>query len=445
MSLAKLFIGVSLCGTLTSYVEQQSSPCWSTNSPVCDNRECFDVGFAWAGQPLQFGLVTQGQYQVVAWYDEQRHLRLAERTLGHPFERKVTLPTTVSWDSHNGIAITIDPAGYIHVAANMHASPLIYFTSRKPRSIASVTRASIGQFPMLESVTYPQFLTGGNGKIFLLLRTGKSGAGGYAIFEQSGFGLWKLVNGTEFIDFGAVSSPYISGPYQDRKGTYHIAWTIRDTRDASTNHDLFYARSSDLWHWTDSQGKPISLPIGKGKGEQIAVIPTHSGLLNGNIKMGFDAFDEPFLVYTKNAASGKMDINVTRLSNGGWLTSKALTTNVTWNFHGGGSIENKVNIYTPEYDGETSYLKLALEGQGLKCALDDQGIAKSCKPLAGDLPSPLLRPTLSRPGMQVRVSRSQDFLLRWETLPANRDVAVSNPPPPSKLQLFNLETWRPCN
>ncbi len=68
-------------------------------------RERLDVGRAWAGHPLDFALVTKGSHQFVAWYDTARRLTVSHRQLPATTWTRTNLPTTVGWDSHNGIAL----------------------------------------------------------------------------------------------------------------------------------------------------------------------------------------------------------------------------------------------------------------------------------------------------------------------------------------------------
>ena len=62
--------------------------------------ETVEVGKAWSGHPVRFDLVTVGDRQFVAYYDENRALTVAERTLGSPSFRATKLPSTLGWDSH---------------------------------------------------------------------------------------------------------------------------------------------------------------------------------------------------------------------------------------------------------------------------------------------------------------------------------------------------------
>ena len=94
--------------------------------------EELDIAEVWSGHPVGFSLLTHGDHQLVAFYDADRALTVGERTLGNSTWQLVQLPTTVGWDSHNDIVMAVDDDGFVHVAGNMHSSPLIYFRTREP-------------------------------------------------------------------------------------------------------------------------------------------------------------------------------------------------------------------------------------------------------------------------------------------------------------------------
>jgi hypothetical protein len=427
-----------------------SHQCWSAETPVCDGQSCFDVGEAWAGHPLTFAIATQGTYQVVGYYDEKRRLVLTERTIGQPFRRSIVIPMNINWDSHNGIAMAIDSRGYVHVAANMHASPMNYFLSQKPNNVMSIVRSNMTDGHYTASVTYPQFFNDASDKLHLLFRFGKSGSGAYVMLSHATKGQWSVGGNRPLIDFGASASPYISGPYRDRNGVYHLGWIVRDTPNASTNHDIFYAKSVDLINWTDSRGHPLTLPIRAGQGELVAPVPKGRGLLNGNVKMGFDRANRPTFLFSMADETGNLDIYSSRLENGAWIVRKALDLHLQWSFQGGGSIENALNIYSPELAGDgVMRASIVVEGKEMSCEVRQEDAALvHCGHPARGVPSVLMQPVSKLPGMRVRTTLAsyggRRYLLRWETLAAARDRAVASVPPPSKLQLFDLNSWSKC-
>ena len=68
-------------------------------------------------------------------------------------------------------------------------------------------------------------------------------------------------------------------------------------------------------------------------------------------------------------------------------------------------------------------------------------------PAPGLLPESLSQPLSKYPGMAVRTrisnSAGRTWVLRWESLPANRDVARGEVPPPCELHLYEVKDSTP--
>jgi hypothetical protein len=109
------------------------------------------LGVVWAGHPVRFDLLTHGDRQFVAYYDDERKMTVAMRdldedtwTIAHPqgvwLEKRGRLSSEIAWDSHNSLIMAIDDDGYIHLSGNMHVDPLIYFRTTKPLDVTSFER-----------------------------------------------------------------------------------------------------------------------------------------------------------------------------------------------------------------------------------------------------------------------------------------------------------------
>lgn len=109
----------------------------------------------WAGYPVRFAIRTTEHMQFVAYYNAERQMVVASRWCSADQWLKKTLPSTLGWDSHNGIAMVVDRDGHLHVAGNVHASPLTYFRTTRPWDVSSLERATmVGDRE--DQVTYPQ-------------------------------------------------------------------------------------------------------------------------------------------------------------------------------------------------------------------------------------------------------------------------------------------------
>src|SRR6056297_41142 len=85
--------------------------------------------------PVGFCLLTHGQQQYVAYYNDQHEMVVACRKLEDRKWQQTVLPSKIGWDSHNYVTMAVDAAGYLHLSGNMHCVPLVYFRTEKPGDI----------------------------------------------------------------------------------------------------------------------------------------------------------------------------------------------------------------------------------------------------------------------------------------------------------------------
>ena len=103
-------------------------------------RRIVDVAPVWSGHPVRFALLTHGKRQFVAFFDADRHLTVAARTLDSTQWEFQRLPSQLGWDSHNYVTLAADGDGHLHLSGNMHCVPLIYFRSQQPGDVRSFER-----------------------------------------------------------------------------------------------------------------------------------------------------------------------------------------------------------------------------------------------------------------------------------------------------------------
>jgi hypothetical protein len=245
----------------------------------------------------QDGIVTFNGWQYSAYWDQNGYVNVARRSLPSGGWQTIRLTdyVTTSTDSHNTISIGISPLdGSIHLAFDTHSSVLRYRRSVKglatSPSTASWAAASFaGVVSTLDGgamnqVTYPQFITAPDKTLQLALRTGLSGAGDEDLYEYSG-GAWtrvgQFINGTTNGD-----NAYLFGLEYDSTSLLHATWTVRETPDASTNHDLYYAYSKDKGRtWRDNAGAVVATTgssplIADSAGLRVWSIAQNRGLMN---------------------------------------------------------------------------------------------------------------------------------------------------------------------
>lgn len=417
-------------------------------------EECIDVAPVWSGHPVGFSLLSTPKRQFVAFYDAERKLTVASRWLAQKTWRFVTLPETVGWDSHNYIAMAVDDNGDIHLCANMHAVPLIYFRTRVPWDVRTFRRipAMVGREET--RCTYPQFFRGPGNEFIFTYRSGGAGNGDqfYNVYDHK-TKTWKRLLDTPLTSGEGKMNAYFTSlrPYPD--GYYHLAWVWRDPGCCSLNHDISYARSKDLIHWETSAGKPLELPITLGKADIVDPIPVKGGLLNGGVRVGLDTQQRVVVSYHKFDERGNNQVYNARLEDGRWKVYQTSDWDYRWYFSGGGSIitEIRVGTLTVEPDGRVSLAYQHPKYGNGKWILDE----KTLKPIeqiggspasapASDPPEPNAPPKLEAKASADAGSTDEPgvrYVLRWETLGPNRDRPREGTlPGPSMLRLCRQET-----
>lgn len=413
--------------------------------------EAVEVGKAWSGHPVGFDLVTVGDRQFVAYYDESRALTVAERTLGASSFRAMKLPSTLGWDSHNAVVLAIDDAGLIHVAGNMHSSPLVYFRSTRPRAVDSLVRQSAMVGRDEQSCTYPTFFRALDGSLTFMYRSGSSGNGDH-IFNRwdAATGRWQRLLDTPLTDGQGQRNAYPVGPVQGPDGRLHLVWVWRDTPDASTNHDLSYAVSRDLRSWQSAAGRALTLPITLARSDIVDPVPVRAGMINNNTKVGFDSKGRTIVSYHKYDAAGRTQLYNARFEGGRWVAYQTSQWDYRWAFGGNGTLVFEIQVEPVEVSADGTLIQRfyhAKYGGVGAFRLDEatlRAVASVQPPRA--YPASLDKVTSTVPGMEVRV-RSEavaspktglQYMLRWETLPSNRDTARATVPPATRLVLYGI-------
>lgn len=417
--------------------------------------EVVDVGPVWAGHPVQFALLTRGSRQYVAYYDEQRRMTVASRELTSKEWIRQVLPSEVKWDSHNYIAMAIDDDGQLHVSGNMHGVPLVYFRTTRAGDVTSLERFERMVGTEEAKVTYPRFFRGPGGKFIFTYRDGHSGDGNqiYNVYDTVNRA-WSRLLDRPLTDGEGMRNAYLMGPSLGPDGYYHLVWVWRETPDCATNHTLSYARSKDLVHWERADGTPLPLPMTLENADVVDPVPQHGGIINGNTVIGFDSHKRVVISYHKFDAAGNTQVYNARFENGHWNIQQASDWDFRWDFGGGGSISFEVGISAVR-PIEGSLLRQtwrnAKDGSGT-WTLDEstlKPVQDSATPAApkgtGD---DLGRVESMFPGMTVRkagdTGKSGEagvrYVLRWETLGANRDKPRQGPlPAPSMLRVYKLK------
>ena len=420
------------------------------------------VASVWSGHPVGFDLLTHGDYQFVAFYDDQRRTTVASRKLGEDswtffrpegrwLERRKRPSTQVEWDSHNSLTMTIDGRNQIHLCGNMHADPLIYFRTARPLDITSFERVDRMVGSQEERCTYPRFMRSPSGDLVFRYRDGSSGNGVdyYNVYDPD-TQAWRRLIDAPLLDGQGLMNAYARMPEIGPDGMYHMVWMWRDTPDCATNHDISYARSRNLVDWENAQGEPLELPITIESPVVVDPVPAGGGIINMCQSLGFDAQNRPVVSYHKHDENGKTQAYSARLEDGQWRIYQMSDWDYRWEFSGGGSVGAEIRlggVQVADDGGLSQHYWHAKKGSGI-WRLDEETLKPigSYPPPPPTLPEELMTLTSDFPGMRVRTMGSRGkgsepgvrYILRWETLGPNRDRPREQAPPPSELRLYTV-------
>lgn len=413
--------------------------------------ETLAIAKVWSGHPVGFYLLTHNDKQFAAFYDENRALTVAERSLGSSSWRLQRLQTSVGWDSHNDIVMAVDDDGFIHLAGNMHSSPLVYFRTTSPADVTTFQRVNSMVGMNETSCTYPQFFAAPNGELVFMYRDGTSGNGNHIFNAYStATKSWRRLLGSALTDGQGQRNAYPVGPVQGPDRLWHLVWVWRDTPDASTNHDLSYARTADLLSWQTAAGKSVGLPMRLSGELTVDAVPVNGGMINNNTKVGFDAQMRPVVAYHKYDTGGKTQLYNARFEDGAWVSHKTSDWGYRWEFGGGGTlvfeIEVEPVVLQPDGTLTQNWYHARYGGRGAFRLNPTTLAAEATIPQPVPYAADLARVESRTEGMEVRwrkdaAATTQDgvvYMLRWETLPSNRDMPREPIPGPTELRLYGF-------
>ncbi|MBN2970729.1 BNR repeat-containing protein [Roseomonas aeriglobus] len=409
-------------------------PAATAQAPAARTIEAIDR--VWSSHAVGFAIAADTQRTVVAYYDANRQLSVAVRARsgGWTYHR---LDSWTGWDSHNYVAAAIDADGQIHVVANLHNDPLVYFRTTRAGDPRTLTRIATLVDPARERrMTYPVFLRSHDGTLILKYRDGGSGNGNeiYVAYDLA-TRRWRPLLATPLADGEGRRNAYFVGPVTGPDGRFHLAWVWRDTPDAATNHDLSYAVSDDLMHWQRSDGRPLDLPLRLDSSEIVDPVPVRAGMINNNSVIGFDRAGRPIITYHKFVADGSTQIFLARREARGWRIAQASRwRGFRWDFGGGGSLASRLIVFgaRPGASGQL-VTRVIRDGRAIDLVVDDATLAPIAERPARTL-ADTLRPDLSPPsGMVLNTAACGGSAIAWASRPPNRDQAPRTLTEPTTL------------
>ena len=451
MRLLQLIAAIFVCSATSAF--SASSPAAAPAGVLLDK--------VWSGHPVSFAFLTERGHQFVAYYDAERRITVAGRRLdqagwtrfqpaGVPVPGRGRDSNVTNWDSHNYLTLALDRDGFRHLSGNMHNDPLVYYRSSRALDVSSLERIDRMTGRRENNATYPVFFKNAAGDLLFRYRDGGSGNGSdiynrYDPVSRS----WANLLSTPLLDGEGERNAYAINPVLGPDGRFHLIWMWRETPDCSTNHTLSYARSRDLLRWEKSDGTLIPLPITLAKGEVVDSAPVKGGLINMTFNLGFDHDRRPVVVYHRYDEAGRSQAYAARPTAEAaiWKSTQISDWDFRWDFSGGGSIAAEVTLgaatLQPDRSLFVDFSTTHAPGSG-RWRLDPVSLRPLAllPPPAGPLPAALTAPSSGLPGIAVQtaVSRAEGrrWVLRWETLPRNRDRPREKSPPPAELRLYEL-------
>lgn len=399
----------------------------------------------WSGHPVDFALQQSGDSLYLAYYDANRRMTIGLVNLKTRAKESEILNSTVGWDSHNSIALSLDTEKLLHVSGNMHVNPLVYFRGQIPGDIHSFKTAT----PMIgsqeASVTYPLFFSGLENEFYFTYRDGGSGNGNQV------FNVWnpntktwsRLLN--KLFDGQGQRSAYPGNPQKGPDGYFHMYWMWRETPDAGTTHDVGYIRSKDFLNWENALGKSLVLPITNAtSGVLIEPIAEKSGLINRG-GLGFDSQNRPIVSYHRFDANGKTQIFNSRMENGKWAIRQTSDWDYRWDIGGNGTLNMDVTFGPVELQTSGRLIQKFYHVKNGSGYWELDPLTLKAISVIGSSPWPTSLEAPRQKDMDVHwlsVRDSRDsakiYALRWETLPENQDQPRTTIPPPQNLTLYWL-------
>lgn len=409
------------------------------------------IDHVWSGHRVMFDFVSQGNHQMVAYYDAARQMSIAVRTLGDinggPWQYQ-KLPSFLGWDAHNNVEAAFDKNGIIHVVGNLHANAMVYFRSTKPFDPRTLVKIEVMVRASDEArSTYPSFFNGPDGSLNFKYRDGTSANGRWFYNRWDPvLGAWKRLHETVLLDGEGKRGVYPDGPTAGPDGFAHMAFVWRSTSRASSNHSLSYARSRDLVNWETSSGTAIKLPITLESGEIIDPVPEGAGLLNGRTPVSFDANGRVLVTYQKYDANGQTQVFIVRRSDKGWVSQQISNwKNSRVELDKSGGLDLTVDTSIPATVNAAGQVVVQARWHGIhwEWVLDSKTFAVvSGGPVQDKLPTQITRydadngiPQHVIPMMVEQQSASTEYYLSWEAMPPNRDQARADIPPLSTLRV----------
>jgi hypothetical protein len=165
-----------------------------------------------------------------------------------------------------------------------------------------------------DAVTYPEFIRMPQGGLMFTYRNGGAGGGsgnGNQVINayDPGTGTWRRVGDPMVDGISANMNAYFNSFAFSPGGKLFASWTIRESPDWQTNHDIYCAVSPDNGrNWVSTAGIKLGRSIDRAEADaraKVLSLPVHSSLIN-QASMAVDLEGRPVIAtwWAPGAAEG---------------------------------------------------------------------------------------------------------------------------------------------
>jgi hypothetical protein len=418
--------------------------------------EAILIDSVWAANSVGFDLQTVDDKQFVVYYDKNRMMTVATRTIGESNWTRKTLGSQLYWDSHNYAVLSLDKEGYVHVSGNMHADPLIYFKSSKPYDVKSIQKVSYMIGEDENRMTYPKFFYDKSGELFYSYRSGGSGNGtNYVNRYDTKTKTWERYLSEPLFE-GKNGGETRSSYYQftkDNEGNFHYIWMWRWTPMVETCHQLCYATSSDLKNWKNAAGETVTLPLRPDDKRLIIDNAPTGGMHNGRHSVITDKENQPIIVYVKYDEQGFTQLYVAKFTQSEWKITQLSDWDFRWKFNGSGDQMTIGGNFDVKGISTEGFLIIDWETEKNESGtyvvnLNKMALTNSQYTLTTATPPSLSESMSNVESMSVRLAEDRSnnersnirYFLKWEAMPkSHRKSAPAQVPSGPLSPLFNIK------
>lgn len=297
-------------------------------------------------------VASDGKFQYVTYYNADGRVVVARRPLGKSDWTTVVTPFNGNVkDAHNDVVLGLSSDGVVHLSYDQHSSSVGSEPLHYRQSSGGAEWAAFGPIAAITGrlearVTYPTFIPGPKGDLYFFYRDGQSGNGRLCLDHYDSMTHSWSVMASPLLEGAGQSSPYWWRPEVGPDGVLHVAWCWRDSADASTNHDIYYARSRDGGKtWENSDGKILTLPITRESDAEVYPIDKGQNLIN-SCSLATDAQGHPHIAFYRNDPSGVPQYYHLWFDGKNWSAQQVSKRTVAFSLAGKGTLQ--IPISRPE-------------------------------------------------------------------------------------------------